>query len=96
MTLAAAAGVSAFVAGTAGPDQHPTAMLGALSVGVLMFPYTFGVVFALGIPLGCGAWIWRATKRAGAVSRTAWTALTAAGALGWILVGVAGALFSGA
>ena len=71
-------------------------MLGVISVGVLAFPYTFGIVFALAIPLGCGAWIWSITGRKEKVSRTVWWALTIAAALGWNMVGVAGAMFLGA
>ena len=96
MTLAAMAGIAGFIAGTAPYDQHPMAMLGAVSVGVLAFAYTFGIVFALAIPLGAGAWIWSIIRRNEEISRTAWWTLTIAAALGWIVVGVAGALFSGA
>ena len=96
MTLSAMAGIAGFIAGTAPHGQHPMAMLGAVSVGVLAFAYTFGLVFALAIPLGSGAWIWSITRRKEEISRTAWWMLTIAAALGWIVVGVAGALFSGA
>ena len=72
------------------------AMLGALSVGVLAFAYTFGIVFALAIPLGSGAWIWSITRRKGEITRTAWWVLTIAAAIGWFVVGIAGAVFSGA
>ena len=63
---------------------------------VLAFAYTFGLVFALAIPLGSGAWIWSIIRRKEATSRTAWWMLTISAALGWIVVGVAGALFSDA
>ena len=96
MTLAAVAGIAGFIAGTVPHGHHPMAMLGALSVGVLAFAYTFGLVFALAIPLGAGAWIWSITRRKDEISRAAWWVLTIAGALGWIVVGIAGALFSGA
>ena len=96
MTLAAMAGIAGFIAGTAPHGHDPMAMLGALSVGVLAFAYTFGLVFALAIPLGSGAWIWSIIRRKEAISRTAWWMLTIAAALGWIVVGIAGALFSGA
>ena len=96
MTLAAMAGIAGFIAGTAPHGHHPMAMLGAVSVGVLAFAYTFGLVFALAIPLGAGAWIWSITRRNEEIARTAWWALTIAAALGWIVVGIAGALFSGA
>ena len=96
MTLAAMGGIAGFIAGTVSHEQHPMAMLGALSVGVLMFAYTFGVVFALAIPLGSGAWIWSIVRRKEEISRSAWWALTFAAALGWIVVGVAGVAFSGA
>ena len=96
MTLAAMAGIAGFIAGTAPHGHHPMAMLGALSVGVLAFTYTFGLVFALAVPLGSGAWIWSITRRKKEITRMAWWALTIAAALGWIVVGVAGALFSGA
>ena len=96
MTLAAMGGIAGFIAGTVPHEQHPMGMLGALSVGVLLFAYTFGVVFALAIPLGSGAWIWSIVRRKGEISRSAWWALTLAAALGWIVVGVAGVAFSGA
>ena len=95
MTLAAIGGIAGFIAGTMPHGQHPMAMLGALSVGVLAFAYTFGVFFALAIPLGSGAWIWSIVRRKGAISRSAWWALTVAAGLGWIVVGVVGAVFSG-
>ena len=96
MTLAAMGGITGLIAGTVPHGQHPMAMLVAVSVGVLAFAYTFGVVFALAIPLGSGAWIWSTVRRKGAISRSAWWSLTVAAALGWIVVGVAGAAFSGA
>ncbi|MCY4548223.1 MAG: hypothetical protein OXC28_07635 [Defluviicoccus sp.] len=96
MTLAAMGGITGIIAGTVPHGQHPMAMLGAASVGVLAVAYTFGVVFALAIPLGSGAWIWFIIRRKRAISRSAWWALTFAAALGWIVVGVAGAAFSGA
>lgn len=96
MTLAAMGGITGLIAGTVPNGQHPMAMLGAVSVGVLAFAYTFGIVFALAIPLGSGALIWSIVRRKGAISRSAWWALTAAAALGWIVVGVAGEVFSGA
>ncbi len=96
MTLAAMGGIGSFIAGTVPHGQHPIGMLGMVGIGVLAFPYTFGIVFALAIPLGCGAWIWSITGRKEEVSRTVWWALTIAAALGWIMVGVAGAMFLGA
>ena len=96
MTLAAIAGIACFIGATATHDQHPTAMLAVVSVGVLAFAYTFGLVFALAIPLGSGAWIWSITRRREEIARTGWWALTIAAALGWFVVGIAGALFSGA
>ena len=96
MTLAAILGAAGFVGGSAYSGEHPTAMLGALSVGVLAFAYTFGVFFALAIPLGAGAWIWTWTRRREVMPRLPWWLLTNAAAVGWILVGVAGRLFSGA
>ena len=96
MTLAAMGGITGFIAGTVPHGQHPMAMLGALSVGVLAFAYTFGIFFALAIPLGSGAWIWSIVRREEEISRSAWWALTLAAALGWIVVGVAGVAFSGA
>lgn len=96
MSLAAAAGIGAFLAGTIGPDQHPMAMVAVLSVGVLAFAYTFGIAFALAIPLGSGLWIWWIVRRRGEIGRTAWWMLTLAAALGWLVVGVMGAAFSAA
>lgn len=96
MTLAAMGGIAGFIAGTVPHGHHPAGMLGAISVGVLAFPYTFGIVFALAIPLGSGAWIWSITRRREEISRMAWWALTIAAALGWLGVGVAGVAFSGA
>ena len=96
MTLAAIAGIACFIGATATHDQHPMAMLAVVSVGVLAFAYTFGLVFALAIPLGAGAWIWSITRRKEEIARTAWWVLTIAAALGWFVVGIAGALFSSA
>ena len=96
MTLAAIAGIACFIGATTTHDQHPMAMLAVVSVGALAFAYTFGLVFALAIPLGSGAWIWSITRRKEEIARTAWWALTIAAALGWFVVGIAGALFSGA
>ena len=96
MTLAAMGSITVLIAGTVPHEQHPMAMLGAVSVGVLAFAYTFGVFFALAIPLGSGAWIWSIVRRKGAISRSAWWTLTFAAGLGWIVVGVAGEAFSGA
>ena len=95
MTLAAMGGITGLIAGTVPHGQHPMAMLVAVGVGALAFAYTFGVVFALAIPLGSGAWIWSIVRRKGAISRSGWWALTVAAGLGWIVVGVAGAVFSG-
>ena len=96
MTLAAITGIACFIGATATHDQHPMAMLAVVSVGVLAFAYTFGLVFALAIPLGSGAWIWSIIRRKEEISRTAWCVLTFAAALGWFVVGIAGVLFSGA
>ena len=96
MTLAAMAGIAGFIAGTVPRGHHPVAMLGAVSVGVPAFVHTFGLVFALAIPLGSGVWIWSITRRKEEIARRAWWVLTITAAPGWIVVGVAGAAVSGA
>ena len=59
-------------------------------------PVAIGLIFALAIPLGSGAWIWSITRRKEEIADTAWWMLTIAAALGWFVVGIASALFSGA
>ncbi len=91
LTLSGLTGLGGFAAASLSTGTDAGLVGAGIVIGIVSFPLTFGLVFPLAVPLGCGFIAWAVVRARGRISRTAFVMLASVSAVGWAGVGLIGA-----
>ena len=91
LTLSGTVGIGGFVGASLLVGDDVQLVTAGIVIGIVAFPLTFGMVFPLGIPLGCCFVVWSSIRARGGISRTGFAVATSVAAVGWAAVVLIGA-----